>query len=70
MNCDVHTASKASCKHSRKNYKTSKHPREKAARCAQLSTSMRSNGKHSLEQARAEAGELPEEDRPTWANTV
>lgn len=32
--------------------------------------SLRSNGEHSREQARAEAGELPQEDRPTWANSV
>lgn len=29
-----------------------------------------SNEEHSCDQARAEAGELPEEDRLMWANTV
>lgn len=50
--------------------KTTKPVREKAAWCTQLSISRRSHREDSHEQARAEPGELPEEDRQTWANTV
>lgn len=50
--------------------KTTKPVREKAVWCTQLSISRRSHREHSREQARAAPGELPEEDRQTWANTM